>query len=132
MKALVSFLRVTRLWIVTVPILISFLGAASNQAVLIANHDRFPVMVNHRAVAAHSDSDTDESGPDADGMLDDVHCLMTAQTRLNWLADIFDFKTAIMSPGDLLLDLGSYLMDYAPFAWVLLMIGDALRRRSAA
>ena len=41
-----KFLRKTALWIVALPLLCFILGAASNQAVPIANHDKFPVMWN--------------------------------------------------------------------------------------
>ena len=41
-----ALLQKTALWILLAPIAITFVGVASNQAVLIANHDKFPVMVN--------------------------------------------------------------------------------------
>ncbi len=50
------------------------------------------------------------------GMLDDVHCVMTPQTHLNFLADVIDVGS-IESVGDLLIDLGSWSWPYAPFVW---------------
>lgn len=119
-----KFLSISRIWILALPLIFTFVGAASNQIVLVANHDKFPVMVNSRNVESHG-------GVDDEGMLDDIHCLMTDKTHLNYLADIFDFKSSIMSVGDLLLDLGEYTTGFAPFLWAILMIGDATRRGKA-
>jgi hypothetical protein len=41
-----SFLRRTSLYILAIPALVFGLGLLSNQAVLVANHDKFPVMYN--------------------------------------------------------------------------------------
>lgn len=114
------FLAVTRVWILLLPLFVGFVGAASNQLVLAANHDKFPVMLSPRKV--------DQWKPDEQGMIDDVHCVMTKDTRLNFLADWIDLKAETDSPGDLLLDLGGYLEIFAPVIWALLMISDALRR----
>ena len=108
-----------KLYVLAFPLFLIFLGAASNQAVIAANHDRFPVMVNSRSLDARG-------GADSDGMMDTVHCTMTPSTHLNWLADWIDLQDAIYSPGDLLLMLGGWMMDYAPLVWALLMIQLAL------
>lgn len=121
---MIRFLKLTRLWVLAIPLAIGFVGAASNQAVIVANHDRFPVMVNHRALDARG-------GADADGQIDQVHCVMTHDTHLNFLADWIDQQDAIYSPGDMLLMLGGFLWDYAPAAWFILILGDALRRNAA-
>ena len=129
-----SFLRRTSLYILAIPVLFTFLGAASNQVVLIANHDTFPVMVNDKKLAEMTE--TKEKFPvmelklhkvfkptpaqeknDA-VMLDDVHCAMTSKTHLNALADIFDLKDAIYSIGDFLLMLGEWFSVFAPFVFV--------------
>lgn len=117
------FLAATRLWVLALPLLIGFTGAAMNQAVIAANHDKFPVMVNARNLAAHG-------GADQDGLMDDVHCVMTPSTHLNFLADWIDLRDAIYSPGDLLLELGGWLWQFAPIAWFTLIILDALRREA--
>jgi hypothetical protein len=87
-----KFLSISRIWILALPLIFTFVGAASNQIVLVANHDKFPVMVNSRNVESHG-------GVDDEGMLDDIHCLMTDKTHLNYLADIFEFKTSIVGGG---------------------------------
>lgn len=56
-------------------------------------------------------------GASVDGMMDDTHCVMTEDTHLNLLADVFDFHDSIMSIGDLLLDFGGWLWGFAPFVW---------------
>lgn len=120
-----KFLRKTALWILLAPIAFGFLGAASNQAVLIANQDTFPVSVN--LVKAR------DMRPDAvvleDGtvMLDDVHCLMTPRTHLNFLADEFDLG-GIYSIGDFGLILGEWLWPFAPLVWGLTVL-EKLRKQ---
>ena len=126
---MLKFLRKTSLYILAIPVLTFMLGLASNQVVLIANHDTFPVMVNGRklaqfeAAAAAKEPDFRfrpmparvENGA---VMLDDIHCNMTKDTHLNALADIFDLKTAIYSVGDALLELGTWMWVFAPFLFV--------------
>lgn len=102
-----QFLIKTYLWIILLPIVFQGLGAGLNQAVLIANGDRFPVEIN----AVQS------KGASPDSMLDDVHCVMSRSTHLNALADIFDFHTATYSVGDGLINLGEWLWSFAPFVW---------------
>lgn len=135
---MLTFLRRIHAWVLILPLLIGFTGALSNQLVLYANHDRFPVMLNARKIAEHTGHKrqcylgglicVDKPADDAqDGMLDDVHCIMTDQTRLNLLADWIDLQDATYSPGDLLLEAGSWMWDYAPLLWVFLMCSEALR-----
>lgn len=120
------FFRSTLLWILLLPYAISFTGAASNQLVLNANNDTFPVRVN----AAKLPKFTGAGAPVlADGtvMLDDTHCLMTSHTHLNWLADVFDFHNDVESVGDLLLEFGNWLEGFCPFVWVALVV-ERLRK----
>lgn len=85
--------------------------------VLVANHDRFPVMVNSVKLAGFTD------GHGTTDMLDSVHCVMTPQTHLNFLADIFDIRgEGIESIGDLAIDLGLWGWTFAPFIWGSLVI----------
>ena len=126
-KTMLKFLRKTALWILAVPLALSLMGAASNQLVLVVNHDKFPVEVNtlkEEVMVYKMESDwkaaTAEAGIDLplpEGMIDDVHCVMTKDTHLNYLADIFDLHDGIYSIGDFLLMLGGWLMIYAPFVW---------------
>src|SRR4051812_41957359 len=77
-----------KLVILAIPLLATITGAGMNQAVLIANGGKFPVMINEVWTAK------------LDGeFLDDYHCRMTAQTHLNFLADYITFHTVVMSPG---------------------------------
>jgi len=137
---MLKFLKRTALWIVAVPLLTFLLGAAMNQAVLVANHDRFPVMWNTYKAAKY-EMDIEKAVETADdpeaaaqaafdlealvkaGYLDDTHCLMTPQTHLNALADWIDLRSATYSPGDLLLNLGESGLDYAPLVWAAIAIG---------
>jgi len=131
---MLNFLRKTALWIVAVPMLCFCLGAASNQAVIVANHDKFPVLWNDAKVNLYRLEATkaaEDGNEDAEialalleyGYLDDTHCLMTKDTHLNFLADWIDLKSAIYSPGDLLIELGDRGMDYSPIVWIVVVIG---------
>ena len=125
--------RKAKLYILALPLLLIFVGAASNQAVLWANHDKFPVRLNafKIAVIQYRIDNTDlppviKAGIETDSMMDPVHCVMSDKTHLNLLADWIDLKDAIYSPGDLLLMLGDWLFDYAPLVWALCMLQLAL------
>ena len=134
-KQIAHFVRSAALWVLLAPLAFTFAGAASNQLVLIANHDKFPVMVNDVKLAEMTDHRFG-SAPKKDNpfpfvynsavydttMLDDVHEAMTPDTRLNFLADIFDMRDAIYSIGDFMLMLGSWLWVFAPFVWVYAVI----------
>jgi len=119
------------LWILLAPYAIFGLGVASNQAVLIANGDKFPVMLNARKLDKilnpTIDADLEKilgikivekpaPKPDPDGMIDDTHCQMTSNTHLNALADVFDLGS-IYIIGDFTLYLGEWLMTWTPFVW---------------
>jgi len=123
--------RSSCLWILLAPYAIFGLGVASNQAVLIANGDKFPVMLNARKLDKilnpTIDADLEKilgikivekpaPKPDPDGMIDDTHCQMTSKTHLNALADVFDLGS-IYSIGDFTLYLGEWLMTWTPFVW---------------
>jgi hypothetical protein len=112
---MLSFLRKTYLWLLAVPLLCTVLGATSNQIVLIANHDTFPVSVNLVRVQREQDIIT---LPDGTRMLDDVHCIASDKTHLNLMADIIDFGGNYLSIGDLLLYLGEWLWTFMPFVYV--------------
>ncbi len=121
---MLKFLRKTYLYLLAVPLLFTFLGAASNQLVLIANHDTFPVMVNDQKLQEMATAKAQnvfnlfrpDPAPKTEDavMLDEVHCNMTSKTHLNALADIFDMKDAIYSVGDFSLMLGDWLGQFAP------------------
>ena len=125
---MLNFLRKTALWVLLLPYAVYGVGAASNQLVLIANHDKFPAMINqakidkfNAAVDAANLAGIPEVPSRLDyvegGMIDDIHCVMTSKTHLNFLADIFDTHDMIYSVGDGLLFLGKWLATFCPFIW---------------
>ena len=138
---LLQFLRKTALWIVLAPLAVTYTGAGLNQLVLLANHDTFPVEVNtlkEKIFVAKATlewkqqmEEAQEAGVDIGplpaGMIDDVHCIMTKQTHLNFLADVFDMHDGIYSVGDGLIYLGEWFFGFAPFIWVF----ESIRRLSA-
>jgi hypothetical protein len=144
---MLGFLRKTALWIVLTPIAITYTGAGLNQLVLNANHDTFPVEMNDAKVNLYamelqeaSEATTDKGKPTdkakeaqkalellEHGYLDDTHVIMTSDTHLNFLADVFDFKDAIYSVGDGILYLGEWLTTFAVFIWLF----EVIRRLSA-
>ena len=113
------------------PVACTFAGVLSNQLVLWANHDKFPVMANPVKLQVFTDGEpslnpdgsvTVKGGhfvilPDGTIMMDPIHCLMTKQTHLNFLADVFDFQDVTMSVGDLMLELGDWSWGFCPFLW---------------
>lgn len=111
-----KFFLATYLWILLLPPTFFFVGAASNQLVLIANHDTFPVLMNGAAVAHVMPFGYDDQG----------HVLMTSQTHLNALGDIFDFHDDWVSIGDLFLSVGTWLQTFCPFVWGVLIIKKVL------
>ena len=112
------------LWIVILPYAVSLAGIASNQLCLIANHDKFPVLMNER--------NRSEMQPDVNGMLDKTHCVMTKETHLNMLGDILDFHTAWLSVGDLLIEAGEWLDTFCLFVWVALIVRRMTYERQTA
>lgn len=129
MRRIAHFFRATCLWILIFPTAVTFLGTASNQLVLVANGDRFPVLLNHATVERLSKPKITEDGeilpprigPDGT-FIDGVHCVMTSDTHLNALADIFDFHVGWFSVGDGLLELGGWLDAFCPFVWIAFVI----------
>lgn len=135
-------LSVLRLWILALPLFLNLFGAGMNQAVLAANHDRFPVMLNEYKVYQRRfelEVVAQSKSPEAldaqialvaleHGYLDSTHVLMGAHTHLNWLADYIDLHSAIYSPGDLILAVSEWLWSFAPIAWITLLFTDLWRR----
>jgi len=124
MKKLLSFLRTPFLWVLLLPYAFIFAGAASNQLVIIANHGKFPVRTN----AVHALKWVDPENPLPDGMLDEVHCIMTDETHLNFLADIIDEHEAVKSVGDLALEFGEWSNTFAPFLYIGLVIVELKKK----
>ena len=120
MKSALQFLRTTALWLLLLPVATGFTGITLNQAVLIANHDKFPVMINEK-IASHQSEDGTPL-VDKYGMLDNEHCVMTSETHLNILADIFDMKDSYVSIGDILIDVGSNTWNFFLFGWIFVAV----------
>jgi len=127
-----KFLRRLPYWqLLAVPVMLWMLGAGSNQLVLIANHGKFPVMVNDVQIArmCPDAKDIDEKykgiACTSDGKggqyLDPVHTVMGANSHLKFLADIFDLGS-IYSIGDFMLMLGEWLWSFTPYMWIALVI----------
>ena len=106
-------LRKTFLALILLPYALGFTGASLNQLVIVANNGKFPVLENSVWVA----KDVAEGTLTEDGMTDSVHCLMTKDTHLNLLADLFNLGNGIYSIGDLMMMAGESLQSNA------LMIG---------
>jgi hypothetical protein len=156
--AVLKKLRKIPYWyLIAIPLLLTLIGAASNQAVLIANGDKFPVLVNDEkltSMCAPSDASNalaaaiakalgnakpshvvpkptvKLSAPDYNScsnggeFIDDTHTIMTGQSRLKPLADIFDMKQAIYSVGDFFLIASDWMWDWAVLAWLVLVIRE--------
>jgi hypothetical protein len=121
MKKLLALARASLLWMLLLPYLMIFTGTASNQAVLIANHDEFPVMVNPVKLAERFVAPEDVARLLSTGMIDTVHCVMTKHTHLNVLADVFDLGS-IYSIGDGLIIGGSELQYPLAVAWLAIIL----------
>jgi hypothetical protein len=132
---MLKFLRRTALYIVAVPLLLFFLGSASNQLVLNVNNDTFPVHISAAKVLKAETGETVEliGGAklvgdvlilsDGTQMLDYTHCVMTSKTHLNFLADVIDLKDqGIESVGDVLIDFGLWSGSFAPFIWATVVL----------
>jgi len=137
-------------YVVAIPLLSIFLGIASNQAVLVTNGDKFPVLVNNKKLAdlrqqqeAEGESlsidiqignkvyKIKESGipdqvikqaVDPDGMIDDTHCVMSKSNHLKALADWIDLGSTVASPGDAAIVAGSLAWPYALPMWIGLIL----------
>ena len=114
-----NFVRKSMLWILMTPYAILGTGIMSNQVVLQANHDTFPVLVNPIKLGILPDGVTITPGQSQ--AIDDVHVTMTSQTHLNFLADVFDLG-AIYSIGDFTIMLGEWMLTFTPFIWGALVI----------
>ena len=122
-RAVRKFLCKTFLWILITPYVLLYTGAGLNQLVLIANGDKFPVMIDKD----HPKFPLDPQHPGY-FLGDDTHCVMTNKTHLNFLADIFDFHDATMSIGDMLLGLADTTHQYSEVLWGSFVIFGLARR----
>jgi hypothetical protein len=125
LSSCLTFLRITYLGILLLPYVVIFVAAGMNQAVFIANHDRFPVMENDARLKVDIQKEKSPVMLDHEGiiLLDNHHCLMSEKTHLNFLGDIFDLQDGgIMSPGDLVFMLGEWLQSFCYWIWGTLVV----------
>lgn len=138
-------------YLIAIPLLATLLGAASNQAVLIANGDKFPVLYNNEKIHVSCqtpDANAEEnpldillgvpsktsilkpqpalSDPDlcqnGGKFLDDTHVIMDKDSHLKILSDIIDMHEATYSVGDGLLEFGEWMWSWSVIAWLVLVI----------
>lgn len=128
-------------YLLAVPVLLIGLGAASNQAVLVANHGKFPVMLNDAQVSrfCEDDRDTeqklikrdfsvlDSSVPDVacikgGQFLDPVHSIMGKNSNLKALADVFNLGDGLYSIGDFGIMLGEFFSTFTFYMWIALTV----------
>jgi hypothetical protein len=118
MRAFVSFFRASFLWVLLLPTAVSYVGEYSNQLVLWANHDTFPVYMRSSAAI--------KLLPDEQG-----HVLMSSETHLNILADVFDVGDGWESIGDKFLATGAWLHIFCPYMYILLVTRQLVEDNSA-
>lgn len=117
-------------YLIAIPVLLTSMGIASNQAVLVANHGKFPVMLNQTWKDHFCRLGPDEDASDyipasckvGGEMLDDVHSVMGPNSHLKVLADIFPLGHDIFSIGDGFISLGLWLLSFTPIAWLFLTL----------
>lgn len=119
-------------YLIVIPALLYGLGIASNQAVLISNHEKFPVMMN--AVMIAKDCDSSDYKPEelepipevacikGGEMIDLKHSIMGPNSHLKVLSDIFLVGGRSLSIGDMLLDLGEWLFRFSSVLWLALTV----------
>lgn len=147
-----AFLKKLPYWqLIAIPVLCIALGTGLNQAVLISNGDRFPVLYNNEKIHTECIAPKDSPAPSPFALLlpslsapapvptgdddpdlcsnggkffpkDDVHVIMDKDSRLKALADIFDFHDATYSIGDGFIFFGEWIWGWAPLAWLVLVI----------
>lgn len=148
-----KFLKKLPYWyLIAIPLLAYSLGTVSNQAVIWANGDKFPVLYNNEKI--HNSCQTPDSNDDKNFIslivghknsvapsaqsapktidsdlcqnggefLDDTHTIMNKNSRLTFLADIFDFDAHTYSVGDFLILFGEWMWKWAGIAWLALII----------
>jgi hypothetical protein len=142
-----KYLRRFPYWyLLAIPALVWALGIASNQAVLVANHGKFPVMLNatwmvkmctiptmeqvgidpddeemvakYKQVVANIPASSCRKGGE---MIDETHSVMGPNSHLKALSDIFPLGS-IYSIGDAGIYLGEYLLGFSPIMWLALVI----------
>jgi len=120
-------------YLIAIPVLSIFLGSASNQAVKVANHGKFPVMINQSfysefcVIPPDADPELVATIPASScykggDMLDKEHSIMGPNSHLKALADIFPLGDSIYSVGDGFINFGEWMLTFSPLAWLFLTV----------
>jgi hypothetical protein len=117
-------------YLIAVPALLFGLGVASNQAVFLANHGKFPVMLNEAGderVCTTTSQEIFNTTPKSSclhggQMIDYRHSVMGPNSHLKVLSDIFPEQGYTYSIGDGLLALSGWLFHFTPIMWLILTI----------
>ena len=137
-----KLLKVPYWYLIAIPLLSIALGTVSNQVVLWANFDKFPVMSNNEKIHQSCQTPDRPKAPKKDApsilkpqpakdsdlcrnggiFLDDTHVIMTKDSKLKFLADIWDFHEVTYSIGDFFLMFAEWMLSWAPLAWLVLVI----------
>ena len=123
-----SILRKFPYWyLIAIPALLFSLGIVSNQAVLVANHGKFPVMLSEgmhykycHVAPVELVEIPDISCAKGGQMLDETHSVMGPNSHLKALSDIIPIGSSIYSIGDGFITLGLWLLSFTPIAWLFL------------
>lgn len=98
--------------------------AAGNSLIEILTGNRAPTVKPKNvpdifAPAPAKDADLCQNG----GLfLDDTHVIMTKDSKLKWLADVWDMHDVTYSIGDFFLMFADWMFGWAPLAWLVLVI----------
>jgi Family of unknown function (DUF5317) len=124
-----KFLRKFPYWyLIAVPVLLFGLGMASNEAVFITNHGKFPVMMNEAQYSRNCTASEETKGAPPSAcvnggqMLDYRHSIMGPNTHMKVLADIFPIAGFTYSIGDGFLAASEWLFSFTPYMWLILTI----------
>lgn len=133
-----NFLRKFPYWyLVAIPVLTFCLGVASNQVVLVANHGKFPVMINEVTQEKFCTPSPDinpasipRNACEKGGQfMDETHSVMGENSHLKVLSDIFPLGKQVYSIGDGFIFLGDWMLSFGPAMWLGLTIRKLAARK---
>jgi hypothetical protein len=118
LKKLLKFLRVSLLGLLILPFGLKYGGILSNQACLWANHGYMPVYVNEFYQR--------QSGW-YEGSSDGLHTILTKESHLIFLSDIWRKGNIYESIGDILMDTGDEIWPFCFAIWGGLLVVKVYR-----
>lgn len=125
---MLKFLRKSKLYILTIPILLAVLGTGLNQVAFNANHDAMPAIHNEVSVKEFYQPGFPVVEHDGTILTDARHSLLTSKSHLFLLCDIIDFDSEILSVGDVFLKASDALYPYIGYVWGVTLYAS-LRKR---